>query len=128
VVLVKRVEQVPEADRDPKKPLSFGEVLLYPNLGEPISKATSKELTFFFTVYAARGGADRPKGRISILKGGGRVAEAPIDLPEPDASGRLQHVVGLPIAPFPPGTYELRVSVQDGRGEDTRSASFTVLE
>jgi hypothetical protein len=128
VVLVKRVEQVPQADRDAAKPLSFGDVLVYPNLGEPVSKAARNELAFFFTVYAAKGGADRPKARISVLKGGGRLAEAPIDLPEPDATGRIQHVLSLPIAQFKGGTYELRVSVQDGRGEDTRSVSFTVQE
>ena len=128
VALVKRVEQVPEADRDPDKPLSFGDVLLYPNLGEPVSRAAGKELTFFFTVYAARGGADRPKARISILKGGARLAEAPIDLPEPDATGRVQHVLSLPLAQLPAGSYELRVSVQDGRGQDTRSVAFSVQD
>ena len=128
VVLVKRVEQVPEADRDPGKPLSFGDLLIYPNLGEPVSKAARSELTFFFTVYAARGGADRPKARVSILRGGARLAEAPIDLPEPDAKGRVQHVLGLPLAQLSAGSYELRVSVQDGRGQDTRSVAFSLRD
>jgi len=128
VVPVKRVEQVPEVDRDPGKPLAFGDLLLYPNLGEPVSKAARNELTFFFTVYAARNGADRPKARISVLRGGARLAEAPIDLPDPDATGRVQHVLGLPLEPFPAGRYELRVSVQDDRGQDTRSAAFTVQD
>ena len=128
VVLVKRVEQVPQADRDPGKPLSFGDVLLYPNLGEPVSKAARKELSFFFTVYAARGGADRPKARISVLKGGARLAEAPIDLPEPDPTGRVQHVLSLPLAQFSAGSYEVRVTVEDGRSQDARSVSYTVVE
>ena len=128
VVPVKRVEQVPEVDRDPGKPLAFGDLLLYPNLGEPVSKAARKELTFFFTVYAARNGADRPKARISVLRGGARLAEAPIDLPDPDSTGRVQHVLGLPLEQFPAGRYELRVSVQDDRGQDTRSAAFTVQD
>jgi hypothetical protein len=128
VVPVKRVEQVPAADRDPSKPLAYGDLLLYPNLGEPISKAAGNEVTFFFTVYAARNGADRPKARISVLRGGARLAEAPIELPEPDASGRVQHVLGLPLAQLPAGSYELRVSVQDDRGQDTRSAAFTIRD
>ena len=77
VVVVKRVERVPADERDPAKPLSFGELLLYPNLGEPVQKATAKELSFFFTVYAARGGAQRPKARIAILKSGTQLAGSP---------------------------------------------------
>jgi len=50
----------------------------------------------------------------------------PIELPAPDASGRIQHVLGLPLAQFPAGSYEIRVTVQDDRGSDMRSAAFTV--
>jgi VWFA-related protein len=127
VVVVKRVERVPEADRR-SKPLSYGDVLLYPNLGEPVSKAAGNELTFFFTVYSARSGGERPSARIAILQKGTRLAEAPTDLPEPDASGRIQHVAGLPLAKIPAGEYELRVTVQDDRGQDARSVAFTVAE
>jgi hypothetical protein len=126
VMVIKRVEQIPESDRDPAKPLSFGSVLLYPNLGEPISKAVHKELTFFFTVYSARGGAGRPNAQIAIHRRGAKLAEAPIFLPEPDASGRIQHVLGLPVTQLSAGDYELHLTVQDERGRETRSVAFTV--
>jgi len=128
VVVVKRVERVPADERDPSKPLSFGELLLYPNLGEPIQKATAKELSFFFTVYAARGGAQRPKARIAILKNGTQLAGAPVELPEPDSDGRIQYVFGLPLSQVPAGSYHLRVSVQDDRGQDESLAAFTLQD
>jgi hypothetical protein len=128
VVPIKRVEQLPASDRDPTKPLSFGELLLYPNLGEPIRKAIQKELTFFMTVYSARGGAARPTASIALLRKGTRLAEAPVGLPEPDADGRIQHVLGLPLAQLPAGEYELRLTVRDDRGQDARSVAFTVEE
>jgi VWFA-related protein len=128
VVPIKRVEQVPASDRDPAKPLFFGEVLLYPNLGEPVRKAVHKEMTFYVAVYSARGGASRPKARITLLRKGTPLAEAPTELPEPDSKGRIQHVLGLPLAQLPAGEYELRLTVQDDRGQDARSARFTVEE
>jgi hypothetical protein len=128
VVPIKRVEQVPASDRDPAKPLFFGEVLLYPNLGEPVRKALQKEMTFYVAVYSARGGASRPKARITLLRKGTPLAEAPTELPEPDSKGRVQHVLGLPLAQLPAGEYELRLTVQDDRGQDARSARFTVEE
>jgi VWFA-related protein len=128
VVVVKRVERVPADERDPAKPLSFGELLLYPNLGEPVQKATAKELSFFFTVYAARGGAQRPKARIAILKNGTQLAGAPVELPEPDTDGRIQYVFGLPLSQVPTGSYHLRVSVQDDRGQDESLAAFTLQD
>jgi len=126
VMVVKRVEQIPESERDPENPLTFGEILLYPSLGEPISKAARSELAFFFKVYAAITGADAPRARIAVLRSGAKLADVPIELPAPDASGRIQHVLGLPLAQFPAGSYEIRVTVQDDRGSDMRSAAFTV--
>jgi VWFA-related protein len=128
VLVIKKVEQIPESDRDPTKPLSFGNVLLYPNLGEPISKGVHEELTFFFTVYSARKGTGRPNAQIAIHRRGVKLAEAPIFLPEPDPSGRIQHVLGLPLAQLAAGDYELHLTVQDERGQETRSVAFTVQD
>ena len=40
-----------------RPPLYVGRTLLYPNLGEPISKAAVKELPFYFTLYGDAGDA-----------------------------------------------------------------------
>ena len=55
LVQVKRGEKVPEKERPGGNPLLVNGVLLYPNLGEPVSKA-AKEAGFYFAVYPAQGG------------------------------------------------------------------------
>jgi len=125
VVQVKRVEQVPEEERDPTNPLSFGEILVYPGLGEPVSKSDGQELAFFFTVYSAKR-SDAPAATLEVLRDGVTLAQAPMGLPEPDSTGRIQHVLGLPLPQFSPGSYELRVTVKDKRGGDKQSVAFTI--
>jgi hypothetical protein len=128
VVVVKRAEQLPANERDPDKPLVYGELLLYPNLGEPVRKSAAGELSFFFTVYGSRGGALRPSAEIGLSRNGVQVAAAPIELPQADATGRIQHVFGLPLAQLAPGRYELSVTVRDGPARDSRSVAFNVQE
>src|SRR5439155_17969090 len=59
VVLVKRSEQVAANERRDDNPLLVKDVILYPNLGEPVSKA-SREVGFYFVIYPAadRGGPE----------------------------------------------------------------------
>jgi hypothetical protein len=127
LMLIKRAERVPEAERRADDPLTFGDVLLYPNLDEPISKATQKELTFYLTAYIGKD-APRPTASIEILKNGRKLAQAPAALPAPDPKGRIQHVGGLPLAAFSPGTYELRITLSDTQSVQSSSASFTLVD
>lgn len=127
VMLVKRAERVPEAERRADDPLTFGDVLLYPNLDEPLSKSAQKELTFYLTAYVGKEGSP-PTATVEILQNGRRLAQAPSKLPAPDANGRIQHVGGLSLAGFMPGTYELRVVLSDARSLEARSAPFTVVD
>jgi hypothetical protein len=50
LMIVTRTERVPAAERDATNPLYYGDLLLYPNLGEPISKRVTPALTFAFNV------------------------------------------------------------------------------
>ena len=59
LVIVKRSEKV-GADEPKTGPLFVKDVLLYPNLGEEISKAI-KEVGFFFTVYPGAAGSRRKR-------------------------------------------------------------------
>ena len=81
LVLVKRGEKVADKDRRADNPLLVKDVVLYPNLGEPVSKA-AKELGFYFTVYPAAG-APAPAAAIQLLLNGKLVAQVP-----DDAAGR----------------------------------------
>ena len=107
----------------PRPPFYYGNTLLYPNVGEPIRRDRDK-LPFYFVVYPAR---DRCacSARISLLRNGQSLADATRELGA-EGEGRLQHVGELPIGELPSGTYELRVTVGDGRDQETRSTFFTL--
>src|SRR5258708_741411 len=100
LLLVKRGEKVDAKDRRGGNPLMVKDLLLYPNLGDPISKAT-KELGFYFTLYPSKGPA--PVATLQLLLNGVPVAQVPLPLDATDASGRIQQLGRLPLDQLAPG-------------------------
>jgi hypothetical protein len=123
--VVRRAEQVPAAERDATNPLYFGDLLLYPNLGDPVSKAT-KELGFYFTVYPSKGPA--PEATLQFLLNGAPIAQVPLPLDAADASGRIQQLGRLPLDRIAAGLYELRAVVTGPIWFSTNVSPDTVLE
>ena len=127
IVLIKSAEQTPAGKQTTTTPFNFGEVLLYPNLGEPVRKAAGNKLAFFVTAYPPRGASEpAPKLKIEIRQQGRTLGQSSNDLPAPDADGRIQYASALPIDKYAPGDYELRVTVSDARDTVTRSEKFTI--
>ena len=126
VVIVNRVERLGASDQNLKNPLRFGEVLIYPNTGEPVRKSTSKQLALYFTAYPAAGSTAAPKLAIEVLQDGKSVGQTSGNLPSADATGSIQYASALPLDGFQPGDYELRITVNDGRSSVTRSTHFSV--
>ena len=125
VVCVNRVERVTAEAKDRANPLYVDDMLLYPNGGEPFSRAGHKELTFFYTVYP--GATDGTLTANVELQHNGRVlAKMPVELNKIDAQGRIQQVGRLPLTPLAPGTYQLHVVVGDGGSTLERTAYFQV--
>jgi hypothetical protein len=107
-------------------PLQYGDLLLYPNLGQPLRRATERALAFSVTALpnAERLAVD---AQVEILRDGRRVAAPPATALQADRDGRVRLVSSLPLEAFPPGTYELRVTLSDGRDAETRSATVPIL-
>jgi VWFA-related protein len=126
LMLVKRGEKVPESERRAGHPLLVGDVLLYPNLGDPVSKA-SKELGFYFALYPAPK-ESAPEATIELLQNGKPVARVPMAVPAADASGRVQQVGRLPLAELKPGTYELRAIARQDTTQVARSVLVTIID
>jgi VWFA-related protein len=123
VVAVRRAEKVPEAQRVPGSPLYVGDQLLTPSMGEPFSKASTKELPFYFVVYpGAAGGA--PTATLSLLNSGKLLAEAPLELAAADAKGRIAQVSRIPLEALVPGSYELRIAVKQGTQTAVHGLTF----
>jgi VWFA-related protein len=125
LVLVKRGEKLPEKDRRPDNPLLVNDLVLYPNLGEPVSRA-SKEVGFYFAVYPGENGP-APESAIELLQDGKPVAQLPMPLAAA-ASGRIQQLGRLPISQLPPGTYELRAVVRQGGDQVFRSTMLRIVD
>jgi VWFA-related protein len=123
LVLVNRAEEIKDASAD-RGPLYVGQTLLYPSLGEPITKSNTSELPFYFALYGDVSGA---RAVAQLLRNGRAVAEAPVELP-PATASRVQQVSRLPIATMPAGTYELRIRVMHKGQELSRSAFFTLQD
>ena len=84
LVAVRRSEKVPEAAARPGQPALRRRAAADPSMGEPFSKAPTKELPFYFVVYPAKDGT--PTATLSLLSAGKPLAEVPLEL----ARGRRQ--------------------------------------
>jgi hypothetical protein len=125
IVLLKNVERVSSADKQASRLFRVGDVLLYPNLGEPLSKSDHSELRLFLTVYATPSFA-AAKLTLQFLRNGNVLGEFANNLPAADQTGRIQYTGTIAIGPFPPGDYQLRATVSDGITRTERLAPFTV--
>jgi len=121
---VRRVETIAPADRDDQNPLYVGDLLLYPDVGVPVRRAADKELAFFFTAYGRPGTGTT--GRLELLLQGRIVSSTPIAIDAFDRAGRVPQLQRIPIDGLPEGVYELRVSVSDRRGSDSKTAPFRI--
>src|SRR5205823_12651734 len=108
LMIVARAERVAAAERDANNPLYYGDLLLYPNLGEPISKRTTQALTFAFNVIP---GSTSMTASLTLAQGERTIGQTPLQLGAPDAQGRIWNVGQLPIANLATGEYTLRANV-----------------
>ena len=126
LVLVASGERVTGADRPAGNPFLVGDMLLYPNLGEPVRKSASPEFGFFLTVYPAKG--PKAEARLELVQNGRTLAALPLPLDQPDSAGRIQQVSRLPTAAVPAGTYDLRVIITQGSQQIVRSTLIRLVE
>jgi VWFA-related protein len=126
LVLLKRADRLSAEERKRAHPLHFGEVVVYPNLGEPLRKSVTKQLTFFFTAWPAKGSTQKLQMTVEVLQDNRSLAIVPGDLPEPDETGSIKYASAIPIIAFPPGNYELRVFLKDGQSSINRSSPFRI--
>jgi VWFA-related protein len=126
LIILKRADRLTAEEQKQANPFHYGELLIYPNLGEPIGKAAMKQLPFFFNVYVAQGVKAAPKLEIAVLQKGQKLARIQSELPAPDAAGLIPFASALPLDSFQPGSYELQITVSDSTGSVARKIAFTV--
>jgi VWFA-related protein len=127
IVFIKKAEQRSEATGQLAwRTFQFGEVLVYPNLSEPVSKAANKQLTFFVTIYTPKGDLSAPRLKLEIERNGRSVGQLSYNLDAPDQTGRIQYASAISLDKFQPGDYEVKLAVQAGSHTATRSEHVRV--
>ena len=125
-VLVKRTERLAPDDTSAPDVFRAGEMLVYPNLGEPVSKAGNQAIGFLLPLYV-QAGSSVPTLTIDVLQNGIALASVPTQLPAPDADGTIKFVGALPMSAFTPGVYELRFTALSGSTSGSQVLDFTVV-
>lgn len=125
IVVIKKTGHPPAGEQS-LRTFQFVDMLVYPNLGEPVSKANGNQLTLFVTVYTPKGDMTPPKLSLEMSRAGRPVGHLSYDLHAPDQTGRIQYVSVISLDKFQPGDYELKLAVQAGSRTATRSEHVRV--
>lgn len=126
IVLIKRTERLSAEEQKIFHPFHVGGLLAYPNLGEAVSKAKAKQLSFFFTAYVPKRSSTAPKLMLELSQQGQTLAQIPAELPAADATGAIRFAGGLPLEVIPPGAYDLKALVTSGGKSVARSAHLVI--
>ena len=125
LVIVRRGERVPASEQPAdENPLYLRDVLIYPNLGEPIRKEEAT-VTLFFAIAASPPGPSA--ATLEIERAGQTLAALPIELDPADATGRIRQLARLPTAALAAGDYTLRLIVTHGGERALREAHFRLV-
>ena len=123
VAVLKRAERLSAAEQLRDQPLRFGELLVYPNLGEQIDRNTTKQIAYFFTAWPGKGVTKPMQMTLEILQNNKSLGTTSGELPPADEHGQIKYAGSFAIDKFQPGKYELRITVNN---EISRSTSFVI--
>lgn len=126
VAVLKRAERLRPDEQQQDRPLRFGELLIYPNLGERIDRAAAKQLAYFFTAWPGKGATKPLHVTLEILQNKRPIGKTSGELPPADERGQIKYASSFPLDKFSPGVFELKVTVSDGVNSASRSTSFNL--
>ena len=124
VAVIKRAERLTPEEQKRDQPLRFGELLLYPSLGERIERGTAKQIAYFFTAWPVKGVTKPLQMKLEILQNSQSLGTTSGALPAADERGQIKYAGSFAIDKFPAGAFELKITVSDGANSVTRSTSF----
>jgi VWFA-related protein len=125
VAVLKRAEKLTAEEQQRDQPFHFGDLVVYPNLGEPIAKS-AKQLAFFFTAWPSKGSTASLEFTLEILQNNRQLTRTSAKLPAPEREGQIKYASSFPLDKFQPGVFELKVTIGDGKNTVSRSTQFVV--
>ena len=126
VAVLSRADRLTPEEQKQDRPLGFGELLVYPNLGERIDRSAAKQLAYFFTAWPGKGAAKPLQVTLEILQNKRPVGKTSGELPPADQRGQIKYASSFSLDKFSPGVFELRVTVSDGVNSASRSTTFSL--
>jgi len=126
IAVLRRAERLTAEEQKRDQPFHFGELVVYPNLGEPVVKSLTKQLAFFFTAWPAKGSTTPLQLTLEILQNNRSLGKSSTPLPAPDQLGQVKYASAFPLDKFQPGAYELKITIGDSSNSATRSTIFNV--
>jgi VWFA-related protein len=103
-----------------------GQAYFVPNVDETFSLSRDKNLLVHFDVYVPKGSTRKLNVNIAFMKGASVFNQANGALPEADASGRISYSTAFGSENFPPGDYDLRITVEAGPQRATSTGHFRI--
>ena len=122
VAVLKKAERLTAEEQKHDQPLRFGELLVYPNLGERIDRNTTRQIAYFFTAWPAKGSTKPLQMTLEVLQNGRPLGTTSGELPPADEHGQVKYAGSFAIDKFGSGVYELKITVANV----SRSTSFII--
>lgn len=110
-----RTYQPNAKDLDPDDPFQFQGGRITPTLSPAIKAEKGAALSMFFVVYPDSANSAKPAVEIEYLKDGQVVGKGSLELPAPDAQGRIPYVMSSDASAMPPGDYTIQATVKQGQ-------------
>jgi VWFA-related protein len=126
LVVAQRAEAVTAGEVEANHALLVGgEVLLYPNLGEPLRADQPQTVTLYAVVRPAAGRPDIT-ATLAVVRDRQTVVTAPVTMSAPGADGFTKQLVRLPLPALAAGEYTVRLELTDGQNRASRYARLTL--
>jgi len=110
----------------PEDPFQFQGGSITPTMDMTVKKGPNAVLRLFFTVYPDAASTVAPGVEIEFLQGGKSLVKVPMQLPAPDAQGKIPYLTTIPAESIPSGTYQVRATANQGSTSASSSAQIKI--
>jgi VWFA-related protein len=126
LLVVQRAETVKRGEVEPNHALLVSEdILLYPNLGEPLAADTPQTLTLYAIVRPAAGLPDITAS-LAVVRDRQTLVTAPLTMAGASDDGFIRQLIRIPLSALAAGSYTIRLDLSDGQNRTARTARIEV--
>ena len=126
LVIARRAEPVKAGEVEPGHALLVGgDVLLYPNLGEPLPAGVPQTISLYAVVRPAAGRA-AVTAALSVVRDRRTLVTAPVTMAASGPDGFIRQIIRLPVPALEEGAYVIGLDLSDGQNRTARTATVVV--